>query len=723
MKCTHFLQIKMMMMKLFTWLTIFLLTISVYGQNSSNRIASLENQLDLLRIETKGLDESLNISITQTTLPNFLLAIGKVHNLNIHLSPELNSITVINNFPNVLVSDVLLFLVKEYELTIDFTGNILSFSKYIAPNKNPEEKELGIFFDPNSTLLTLDLKNDRLDKVFRQIMDVSGKNLLYTPEIETKQLSMYLKDVAFDLAISKLAESNDLLLKITKDGFYTFSSAYYDQVADGKDTPRRPVRRRNSNFFYRVLDTVNKKVEVDLQNTPIADVIYTLGEDLQLDIFTATSLDNMGSATVEAKNISFDALLDNIFESSVATVQLEGNQRRNNNTPIPSAFTYRRDGNVYFFGTEDQLSLKQVELIPMMHRSIKLLDNPTGSGQRRAGRNSFNTNPNNFFPSSNGFNQNQRGENQNNRGNQGAQNRTTSEISSIEEIIPEDIKEGIDIKIDTELNSFVVSGPGVKVERFKEFVKSIDKPVPVIIFEVMILEVNRSAVTETGISFGLGDQPRTTQGEFFPSTGISLGAETVNKIIGSFNGFGSLNIGQVLPNFYLDIKAMEASGALKVKSTPKLATTNGHKAYLNSGETTYYAVTNQTFFGSQNPQVSEVTNYVPIDAELSLEILPFLSGDGQITLDIQVIQSAFNGERIAEDAPPGLTSREFSSIVRMRDQDVAVLGGIESVRKDDSGSGIPLLARVPILKYLFSKRRRESTRRELTILIKPTIIE
>ncbi len=127
-------------------------------------------------------------------------------------------------------------------------------------------------------------------------------------------------------------------------------------------------------------------------------------------------------------------------------------------------------------------------------------------------------------------------------------------------------------------------------------------------------------------------------------------------------------------------------------------------------------------YGSQNPVSSEISNYVPIDAELAIEIRPFVSGDGEITLDIQVIQSSFNGERVAEDAPPGINSREFSSIIRMRDQDIAILGGIEEVKKDDSGSGLPLLSRIPIVKWVFGKRRREDTKRNLNILIKPTVI-
>jgi type IV pilus assembly protein PilQ len=58
----------------------------------------------------------------------------------------------------------------------------------------------------------------------------------------------------------------------------------------------------------------------------------------------------------------------------------------------------------------------------------------------------------------------------------------------------------------------------------------------------------------------------------------------------------------------------------------------------------------------------------------------------------------------------------------MRDQDVAILGGIEETTKDDSGSGVPFLARIPLLKWLFSERRREDSKRKLSILIKPTVI-
>ena len=203
---------------------------------------------------------------------------------------------------------------------------------------------------------------------------------------------------------------------------------------------------------------------------------------------------------------------------------------------------------------------------------------------------------------------------------------------------------------------------------------------------------------------------------------MTIGSNEINKIITKNNGFGSFNLGKVIPEFYMNIKAMEANGDVKVRSTPKLSTLNGHRSSLSIGETTYYVVTNQNYYGSQIPQASEIKNFQPIDAQLAIDLKPLVSGDGQITMEINVIQSSFNNERISPEAPPGINSREFTSIVRVKDQELVVLGGLEEKVKNDSGSGVPFITRVPVLKWFFSQRKREDTKKKLVILIKPTVI-
>jgi len=707
----------------------FLLLLFSGNAQEDNRIETIKNQLGLLAVENTTLNDQVKVgfNVKDVTLPNFLLALSKIHNLNISIAPEIGAITLVNNFSDVTVSDLLVYLCKEYNLTIEFTGNILAIKPYTTPAKIPVVETLKINYTSQNNLLSLDLKNEPLGAVFRRIMDVSGKNLLFSSGLEEHSISLYLSGVPFEIALEKLAVINGLKYSRSKDGFYLFDS--YEQ-----DTGRQASNKKrliSKDIGYQVLDTVNRILKVDFEKMPLSLLIQNLKRDLGLNIYTAAPLAEAGAITFNAAAISFDDLLTHIFNNntlqrSQVSEDSATNRRSSGGLTTSSSlsttrFTFRKENNIYFFGTANQLNLRKTEVIQMMHRSVELLGNPSsGKNERASGRttegniNYFgndNTNqPSNFGGSRNVSTQNQQFEDFEN----GAE--------AIVSILPDEIKADLEIKVDYELNSFLVSGPAVNVNKFKEFLKKIDKPVPVVLIEVMIIEVRKSSSVETGISWGIGDAPVTTQGRLFPTTDVTLGANTVNKIIGGFDGFGSFNMGKVIPEFFANIKAMEENGNLKIRSSPKLSTLNGHRATLSIGETTYYVVTNQNFFGSQIPTTSQVRNYLPIDAELAIGIKPLVSGDGQVTLDINVVQSDFSGERIEEDAPPGLTSREFSSIIRMQNQDLAILGGLEEKVKNDTGSGIPILARIPIIKWLFSSRKREDNKQKLTILIKPTVI-
>jgi len=705
------------------------------GAQESTRIQQIQNNLELLAVENTELKENLKleINVSNVTLPNFLLAVSKVHQLNMSISPEISNINIVNNFSNVTVGDLLVYLCKEYELDIEFTGNIMSIRRFVPAIEIPQEKEIQVTFEPNGDLISLDLKNDGLEKVFRKIMDVSGKNLLYSNELVMNSLNLYLSKVPFDMAMEKLASTNGMEFSKSKDGFYLFDS----YQTNPQNAPRTQRRLSGNPTGYEVRDTIRKILDVDFKNKSIASIINDLRYDIKLDIYTATPLEEAGNVTFNAQDISFDDLLEHIFAGQDGSIPAapqgvnQNNPNRNsrqNNTPIapslPTNFTFKKENNIYFFGTADQLSLRKVEVVQMMHRSVELLGDPSQSnGTRTSGRTS--SGGVNYF--GNGSQGNQQGGTANSRRSINTQSNNGFEdyrdgAEAIVSILPDEIKSELDIRVDYELNSFFVSGPSANINRFKKFIKEIDKPVPVILIEVMIIEVKKSATVETGISWGIGDKPVNTSGRLFPDTDVTVGASTINKIIGGFDGFGSFNMGSVIPEFFSNIKAMEENGNLKIRSSPKLSTLNGHRANLSIGETTYYVVTNQNFFGSQIPTTSEGRNYQPIDAELAISIKPLVSGDGQVTLDINVIQSDFNGERIEDDAPPGLTSREFSSIIRMQNQDLAILGGLEEKVKNDSGNGVPVLARIPVIKWLFSKRKREDSKQKLTILIKPTVI-
>lgn len=724
----------------------------VCAQNPDQYLLAIKNQLDLLSVDVNGLTENVKteINVDNITLANFLLAISDVHKVNINVAPQLNQISIANNFTNVTVADLLIFLCKEHHLTIDFTGNILSIKQYISTPEVPEQRVIPIAYDPSNQSISMDAKGDSLYDVFKRIMDETGKNLVFSPGLESKLLTAYIQQTPFDAVMENLAFANNLFVEKSKDGFYVFEDNSPSAASNSNNTQgarQRPSRSRNSNFFFNVINLENQLLEVDFVNTPLADIINDIGNALNIDVFTATPLEHAGMATFKAKSISFDALLTTLFEGqSSQSSELVNpinpknnpNQRpseNSNNSKSSQRFTYKKEGTIYFFGTDNQLSVREVAIIHLQHRSVELLSDPSGGGgggrsSRSNNRPTQNFNTNSGTNNSN-YNSNQidnysnqnRNQNRNQLNTNSGQsfNNYSSKAEALVNILPDEIKKDLDIKVDYELNSFYVNGPSSHIERFKDFINKIDKPVPVILIEVMLIEVNTNAIVELGVSWGIGDEPATTKGAIYPETDVTLGAQTLNKVIGGFDGFGSFNLGKVVPNFFATIKALETNGNLKVRSTPKLSTLNGHRARFSNGQTSYYAVTQRNIYGTDNPQTSEITNYQPIDAELGLTIKPIVSGDGQVTLDIFVVQSSFRG-RISADAPPDISSREFSSIIRVRDQDIVVLGGLEEQFRDNSGSGVPFLSRIPILKWLFSKRKRESNKAKLTVLIKPTII-
>jgi type IV pilus assembly protein PilQ len=292
------------------------------------------------------------------------------------------------------------------------------------------------------------------------------------------------------------------------------------------------------------------------------------------------------------------------------------------------------------------------------------------------------------------------------------------------DIIPADLKKGLDIKPFPDLNSLVLSGSQPRIDELEAFMREIDRVVPVVVIEVILVDVNDTRSVTTGIQAGLGAAPATTTiGPDAKNGGASvlLNATSINKIISGVNGFGLVNLGKVTANFFVALQALETKGALKVRSTPKLATLNGHEAKMSIGKTEYYLELQTTVLGSVTTSSQQSTIYKPLNADLSITINPMVSGDEQITLDIKVKQSTFTS-RVGTSGPFGSLTRDFQSLIRVKNEEMIILGGLEESSTNETSSGIPLISRIPILKWFFSSRSNIKTKTKLNIFIRPSII-
>ncbi len=300
----------------------------------------------------------------------------------------------------------------------------------------------------------------------------------------------------------------------------------------------------------------------------------------------------------------------------------------------------------------------------------------------------------------------------------GMKNRSVNEISKI---IPEAIKRNVQVQEFADLNGIVLSGERRSVSRVRNFLRSIDRRVPLVTIEVMIVDATKQRVMDVGIDAGFG-KSGVQSGGSLAGIDVTLNAAGVNSLINSFNGFGSVNLGKVGSGFYLSLQFLEDNGVIEIASTPKLSTLNGHEATLTSGETRYYKEMANNYYGSQITMATESYVWKSIDANLEIKITPFVSEDRHITLDISIDQTEFTA-REEEDAPPGTATRSFKSLIRVQNEEMVLLGGIDQNVREKSNRGLPWIARVPVLKWFFGKGRDSKKEHRLNVFIKPTLVE
>lgn len=298
-------------------------------------------------------------------------------------------------------------------------------------------------------------------------------------------------------------------------------------------------------------------------------------------------------------------------------------------------------------------------------------------------------------------------------------------IESVLTSLPKVFSEKVEIKEFVELNSLIVSGSKNSIEELKLYIKQIDKVVPLVQIEVIIVQYNKSYDIQSGLKAGLDKINQVqTSGVLFPTTDMNLNNTSVNSLIDAFNGLGFIKLGKVTDAFYLNLKLLESNSAIKIESTPKIATLSGHEATLAIGETSYYFEQNNRILNNNignGGDILQSGTWKSTDANLSVSIKPYVSADENVTLTINVEKSAFLG-RAGENAPPGKATQKFQSLIRVKNGEMILLGGLDELKKENSGSGVPLVSRIPVIKWFFSSRKKAKGDSKLHIFIKPTIV-
>ena len=182
------------------------------------------------------------------------------------------------------------------------------------------------------------------------------------------------------------------------------------------------------------------------------------------------------------------------------------------------------------------------------------------------------------------------------------------------------------------------------------------------------------------------------------------------------------------------VQLLEKFGNVKVLSSPKLSVMNNQTAMLRVVDNSVYFIVNSNTRCEGSPSCTPITSYtttvntVPIGFTMS--VIPQINDSDTVLLNIR--PSITRMLRNATDPTPGLafpnfipqtSTREMESVLKIENNQIAVLGGLMEDRMDKNTDEIPLLARIPLLGNLFQNRNDTTTKTELVIFLRPTVIK
>ncbi|MCC8427239.1 secretin and TonB N-terminal domain-containing protein [Mucilaginibacter sp. UR6-11] len=654
------------MYKKLTWtifiISLFLCPVKMLAQKV-DRIQIIQQRLEDISVSVPGITQNVNLQLNNVPFRDYINALNKANKLSISIDPQLTFV-VSETLNNVPAANVLAFLAKKYNLDINTVGSIIYITPYITPVQIVPAlaKDIKVKYSQLENTLSLDLDNDSLDAVAKKISIVSGKNVQVPIAMQSKKVTGFFATAPFDAALEKLAFVNEIKMVKTSDNFYLF----------------QPLDPDEQLYINGDKNTSSKRTYKPANGMPNNGGMgnSTTGNSSAIGLFVKT-LNGEKLISVDATNVPIADLVKQASqESGKATVtysDIKGNITLHLNDVSFDNFlalmfkgtdyTFHLENNIYMIGDSKLEGLRVSKAIQLQHRAI----------------------------------------------------------DTIVMMIPTEWKKGIEIKEFREQNTLLLSGASSRIAEIESLIKQLDILVPVVLIEVTLIDVHKSRTIATGISAGVSDSVKTG-GTLLSGMDFTFSARSINGLLDKVGSLTSVNLGHVVPNFYVNLKALENNSNVDVRSVPKLTALNGHTATLSIGNKVYYKNTTQNVIPSSATTVTTLSNtYGESEANLKIAIKPLISGDDQVTLGINIDISDFTSLPTDGSPPPTATSK-FQSSIRVNNEDMIVLGGIERTERSDSASGIPLLSRIPILKWIFSSKKKSNGKIVTLVFIKPTIM-
>jgi MSHA biogenesis protein MshL len=329
-----------------------------------------------------------------------------------------------------------------------------------------------------------------------------------------------------------------------------------------------------------------------------------------------------------------------------------------------------------------------------------------------------------------------------------------AELKASLDILAGSGQDGRQVVINPQSGVVVVRAMSDEIRNISAYLKatqlSVDRQV---ILEAKILEVELNDQYQTGINWAsfasLKSSPNSAASLGFVTPGTTLSTTRLTTDGTGLNAVTGLNLGAAsraagslfglafqTANFSALLSFLESQGSVHVLSSPRIATLNNQKAVLKVGKDEFFVTSLKTTpgvvssAGNTAPTVS--VEVQPFFSGVALDVTPQIDDSGNIILHVHpsvskvsTIEKTVNAGSAGSVVLPLASSvvSETDSIVRGQNGRIVAIGGLMRQSNSDDRSQVPGAGEVPFLGGLFRNTNQISQKRELVILIRPTIVE
>jgi MSHA biogenesis protein MshL len=267
-----------------------------------------------------------------------------------------------------------------------------------------------------------------------------------------------------------------------------------------------------------------------------------------------------------------------------------------------------------------------------------------------------------------------------------------------------------------------------------------------VMLEAKIVSVELSEGSQAGVNWagfgGLG-KGRLSIGTAAPGASLaptgSAITDGVNTITAGAGlaadalGKGFYGLAFQASNFAAMINFLQTQGNVQVLSSPRIATLNNQKAVLKVGSDELFVtgISTTTTSGATGSTSTPSLTLQPFFSGVALDVTPQIDDAGNVMLHVHPTVSNVTEKQKNVDLGSlgsfrlplaNSTVSETDSIVRVRNGQIVAIGGLMTQEQRDDRNGLPGVSELPLFGALFRSKSGSMSKRELVILIKPTVI-